>query len=85
MIECSLRHEQNRQTLVSSGVPGHLKIILQSHKEKENVVKLSCKAFRSFILDDDIRSEFSKAHDHARSLVEDHDMIQICLSLVKGK
>lgn len=35
------------------------------------VLKETCTVFRHLILDDDIRIEFSKAHDHARAIASD--------------
>lgn len=32
------------------------------------MLKETCAVFRHLILDDDIRVEFSKAHDHARAI-----------------
>lgn len=35
------------------------------------VLKETCAVFRHLILDDDVRVEFSKAHDHARAIAVD--------------
>lgn len=34
-------------------------------------MKETCAVFRHMILDDDVRVEFSKAHDHARAIASD--------------
>lgn len=35
------------------------------------VLKETCSLFRHLILDDDVRIEFSKAHEHARTIAAD--------------
>lgn len=37
----------------------------------EQVLKETCSLFRHLILDDDVRNEFSKAHDHARAIASE--------------
>lgn len=34
----------------------------------KQVLRETCSLFRHLILDDDVRIEFSKAHDHARTI-----------------
>lgn len=81
--ECCLKHENNRQKLVEAGALAHLTAFLLGHRSNSRVVRATSKALRAFTLDDDIRQEFSKAHDHARSLVEDHNLIEIFLDMLK--
>ncbi|XP_062704902.1 armadillo repeat-containing protein 6 homolog [Aedes albopictus] len=60
-------HEMNRQMIMEdSPTLKHLKTLV-GHDESE-VVKNVCALFRYLILDDDIRVEFGKAHEHARTL-----------------
>ncbi|XP_068217257.1 armadillo repeat-containing protein 6 [Palaemon carinicauda] len=82
-VECCLKHEKNRQNLVANGSLEVLTALLQAQRSCSKVVRATCKALRAFTLDDDIRQEFSKAHEHARQLVEDHDLITICLGILK--
>lgn len=57
----------NRQMIMEdSPTLKHLKTLV-GHDESE-VVKNVCALFRYLILDDDIRVEFGKAHEHARTL-----------------
>ncbi|EAT35562.1 AAEL012273-PA [Aedes aegypti] len=60
-------HEMNRQMIMEdTPMLKHLKTLV-GHNEAE-VVKNVCALFRFLILDDDIRVEFGKAHEHARTL-----------------
>ncbi|XP_066977269.1 armadillo repeat-containing protein 6 isoform X1 [Macrobrachium rosenbergii] len=81
--ECCLKHEDNRQNMVTAGSLESLAALLQAQKSCSRAMRAACKAIRAFTLDDDIRQEFSKAHEHARVLVEDHDLITICLEILK--
>lgn len=81
---CCVKHEDNRQSLVSLGALGALVSLLQGHRASSKVVRGACKAIRAFTLDDDVRQAFGKAHEHARLLAEDHGLIAVCLELIKG-
>ncbi|CAL4172295.1 unnamed protein product [Meganyctiphanes norvegica] len=81
--ESCLKHEKNRQNLVNNGGPGRIIELLKGHKDNAAIVKACCKALGAFVLDDDIRIEHGSAHDHARSLVEDHGMIKVILEVMK--
>lgn len=83
--ECCLKHEQNRQNLVAAGALGTLVAFLQAHKSNSKAIRTTSKAIRAFTLDDDMRQEYGKAHEHARLLVEEHGLIPICLDLIKSK
>ncbi|XP_073961109.1 armadillo repeat-containing protein 6 homolog [Choristoneura fumiferana] len=64
---CCIKHEMNRQRLFAKNIASNLKSLLQV----QNNVKLLSEVLaviRKFPLDDDIRVEFGKAHDHAREL-----------------
>ena len=60
-------HEMNRQAIMDDGRAVKQFKILIEHSDPE-VVKHACALFRFLILDDDIRVEFGKAHEHARTL-----------------
>uniref|UniRef100_A0A1Q3F454 Armadillo repeat-containing protein 6 n=1 Tax=Culex tarsalis TaxID=7177 RepID=A0A1Q3F454_CULTA len=63
-------HEMNRQAIMDDGrVLKQFKILIE-HSDSE-VVKQVCALFRFLILDDDIRVEFGKAHEHARTLANE--------------
>ncbi|XP_076066743.1 armadillo repeat-containing protein 6 isoform X2 [Oratosquilla oratoria] len=81
--ESCLRHENNRQNLVKAGAHGKVVALLQGHRSSAKIVRFACKCLRSFILDDDVRCAFGKAHDHARTLVEELSVIKVSLELLK--
>lgn len=82
-MQCCVKHEDNRQSLVSLGALGALVSVLQAHRTSSRVVRGVCKALRAFTLDDDVRQAFGKAHEHARLLAEDHNLIAVCLEFIK--
>lgn len=60
----------NRQLIVNENIlVRHLKPLL-SRSEPE-IIRNVCTCFRFLILDDDIRVEFGKAHDHARMIAQE--------------
>lgn len=60
----------NRQLIVNEDIlVKHLKPLLSSTDTE--VVKNICTCIRFLILDDDIRVEFGKAHDHARMIAQE--------------
>lgn len=63
-------HEMNRQAIMDDGRTVKQFKILIEHNDPE-VVKQVCATFRFLILDDDIRVEFGKAHEHARTLANE--------------
>ncbi|XP_072946459.1 armadillo repeat-containing protein 6 homolog [Epargyreus clarus] len=64
---CCLKHELNRQRIFERNIGDNFKIILKK-KGNPTLLIVSLQAIRKFALDDDIRVEFGKAHEHAREL-----------------
>ncbi|CAH0715057.1 unnamed protein product, partial [Brenthis ino] len=64
---CCLKHEMNRQKLFAKNISDNLKVLLEK-KENAKLLSETLQAIRRFTLDDDIRMEFGKAHEHAREL-----------------
>lgn len=64
---CCLKHEQNRQKIFESKIVGKLKRILYETKDPVLLQEL-LRVLRHLVLDDDIRVEFGKAHEHAREI-----------------
>lgn len=62
--ECCVLHEMNRQNLFNANIIEKLKIILR--EGNPIVLKEVLSVFRALILDDDVRVEFGRAHEHAR-------------------
>lgn len=81
--ESCLKHEKNRQNLINNGGHGRIVSLLKGQKDNGAVVKACCKALRAFTLDDDVRVEHGNAHDHARFLVEDYNLIIVTLQVIK--
>ncbi|XP_058067338.1 armadillo repeat-containing protein 6 homolog [Anopheles bellator] len=60
-------HEMNRQTIMENNLTvATLKTFLS--RPEPAIIRNVCCLFRYLILDDDIRVEFGKAHEHARAL-----------------
>lgn len=62
--ECCVKHENNRQQIFEAAILDHLKILLNN--ESAQLLRHVCGVLRSLVLDDDVRHEFGKAHEHAR-------------------
>ncbi|XP_077989439.1 armadillo repeat-containing protein 6-like [Glandiceps talaboti] len=67
-----IMHETNRQAYVTDNDLITLLLqALQKHKDAAAVTRESCQALRILTVDDDIRVPFGKAHDHAKTMVEE--------------
>lgn len=66
IIKACIMHETNRQNIMNVGIMTHLQPLLSY--DQDFVIKYVCQLFRCLILDDDIRVEFGKAHDHAKAI-----------------
>jgi hypothetical protein len=62
--ECCLMHEMNRQHLIDSNIVDKLSALLQ--EGNSYILKELLTVLRVLILDDDVRVEFGRAHEHAR-------------------
>lgn len=67
--ECCIMHEMNRQNIFQAGVLSHLKAPLESNDL--SLIRDVLGVLRALVLDDDVRVEFGKAHDHARVIASD--------------
>lgn len=67
ITNCCIKHEMNRQKLFAKNIAENLKLLL---KVTGNTKLLSetLQVIRKLTLDDDVRVEFGKAHDHAKEL-----------------
>ncbi|RLU25296.1 hypothetical protein DMN91_003389 [Ooceraea biroi] len=63
--ECCIKHELNRQRIFETNIFEKLKKILVRADVDAYEVKDACSVIRAFVLDDDIRHEYGKAHEHA--------------------
>ncbi|CAG4972170.1 unnamed protein product [Colias eurytheme] len=67
MSVCCLKHEINRQKIFAQNIIENLKKLLKI-KGNTKLLSETLQVIRRLTLDDDIRMEFGKAHEHAREL-----------------
>ncbi|XP_029679470.1 armadillo repeat-containing protein 6 homolog isoform X1 [Formica exsecta] len=63
--ECCIKHELNRQKIFDTNIFEKLKKILVREDVGAHEIKDACSVIRALVLDDDIRHEYGKAHEHA--------------------
>ncbi|KAH0625767.1 hypothetical protein JD844_033998 [Phrynosoma platyrhinos] len=78
-----LKHEQNRQDLVKSGILSLLTGAIVQHGDRADVVREACSGLRIMTFDDDIRVPFGHAHDHAKMIVVEHNGLGILIEAAK--
>jgi len=81
--ECCIKHEVNRQKIFETNIFEKLKKILVCPNVDLYVVKHSCAVIRAFVLDDDIRHEYGKAHEHATIMAK--GALDVFIGLLKRK
>lgn len=64
---CCLKHEKNRQTIFENNIVYNIKRLLRDRKNITLLTELF-QLIRRLCLDDDVRVEFGKAHEHARDI-----------------
>ncbi|KAK9872349.1 hypothetical protein WA026_017808 [Henosepilachna vigintioctopunctata] len=67
--ECCILHEMNRQKLYDANILSKLKVLLE--KASSDILQSILALFRALVLDDDVRVEFGKAHEHARGIASE--------------
>lgn len=68
--ECCILHELNRQQIFNAGILEHLKPHLDDEASTP-LLRDVLGVLRGLILDDDVRVEFGKAHEHAKAIAGD--------------
>ncbi|CAD6201268.1 GSCOCG00000069001-RA-CDS [Cotesia congregata] len=68
--ECCIKHEMNRQNLVKAGIIDRIMRILNKKEKTSSELRDACGVVRALVLDDDVRLEFGKAHEHASQLAK---------------
>ncbi|PBC33031.1 Armadillo repeat-containing protein [Apis cerana cerana] len=63
--ECCIKHESNRQNIFNADIFNKLKKILIRDNASGPELRDACAVIRALVLDDDIRHEYGKAHEHA--------------------
>ncbi|XP_061879515.1 armadillo repeat-containing protein 6 isoform X1 [Entelurus aequoreus] len=81
---CCLKHEQNRQDLVKAGVLPLLTGAVKQHSGCAEVVKEASAALRVMTFDDDVRVTFGHAHEHAKSIVLEHNGLKVLIDSAKA-
>lgn len=79
--ECCILHEMNRQKIFDAGILDHLKPLLD--EAQAPLLRDVLGVLRALVLDDDVRVEFGRAHDHAKAIASD-TLTQI-ISLLSSK
>uniref|UniRef100_A0A8C6B429 Armadillo repeat-containing protein 6 n=1 Tax=Monodon monoceros TaxID=40151 RepID=A0A8C6B429_MONMO len=79
-----LKHEQNRQSLVKTGVLPLLTGAIARHSHCADVVREACWALRIMTFDDDIRVPFGRAHDHAKMIVQENGGLKVLIEAAKA-
>ncbi|XP_053620040.1 armadillo repeat-containing protein 6 homolog [Plodia interpunctella] len=64
---CCVKHEMNRQKIFAKNIVENLKNLVETRKDPK-LTSACMLVVRRLTLDDDIRVEFGKAHDHAKEL-----------------
>eukprot|EP00088_Acartia_fossae_P031800 TRINITY_DN3260_c0_g1_i1.p1 TRINITY_DN3260_c0_g1~~TRINITY_DN3260_c0_g1_i1.p1 ORF type:complete len:461 (-),score=117.10 TRINITY_DN3260_c0_g1_i1:475-1827(-) len=75
LLVCCVRHEENRQNIVASGILQEIYNITENGT-REHQLRVS-RVWMALVQDDDIRVPFGKAHDHAREIVEKYDALKV--------
>lgn len=81
---CCLKHEQNRQDLVKGGILPLLTGAIIQHSACAELVKEASAALRVMTFDDDVRVTFGQAHEHAKSIVLEHNGLKILIEAAKA-
>ncbi|XP_029469716.1 armadillo repeat-containing protein 6 [Rhinatrema bivittatum] len=79
-----LKHEQNRQDLVKSGILPLLTGAMVKHGSDAEVVREACSALKIMTFDDDIRVPFGHAHEHAKMIVMENNGLKVIIETAKG-
>ncbi|XP_051253512.1 armadillo repeat-containing protein 6 [Dicentrarchus labrax] len=79
-----LKHEQNRQDLVKGGVLPLLTGAITQHSACAELVKEAAAALRVMTFDDDVRVTFGHAHEHAKSIVLEHNGLKVLIEAAKA-
>lgn len=82
LAKACVMHEINRQNIFNADIVKYLKPLLAD--ESSEIITDVCTVFRYLILDDDIRVEFGKAHEHARAIAAEV-LVEITTLLTKFK
>jgi hypothetical protein len=77
-------NEPNRQFFVENGLCENLMKFFSKHKGSDMVISDACQLIRSLLLDDDVRCEFGKAHEHAKYIAAKLNGLDVLLEIGLG-
>lgn len=77
-------NEPNRQHLVENGLCESLMEIFMHHRTHNYVLAEACQLIRNLLLDDDIRVEFSNAHETAKYIASKLNGLDVLMSIGLG-
>lgn len=80
-----LLNEPNRQYLVEHGLCENLMRLIKKHKRNELVLCQVCQLIRCLLLDDDLRVEYGKSHEHAKFIASELNGIDVLLQIGLGQ
>ena len=83
VLNCCVRHEQNRQNLVRNGLLDKVDAVLEAGGGGFEI--RVARIWQALVQDDDVRVPFGKAHDHAREIVEDHKALKQLVKAINGR
>jgi len=81
---CCVLHEANRQQFVALDVIPVTAGLLTAHHSQREVVRTACAVFSALTLDDDVRVQFGKSHEHAKAIVFEGNALDVLLQLASG-
>ncbi|XKL61187.1 hypothetical protein PGB90_008244 [Kerria lacca] len=65
-VECCIKHELNRTKFLNSDcLMNSMKNLMEKETISPDILRVMCKLFQTFVLNDDIRAEIPLAHKHA--------------------
>ncbi|CAK8694081.1 unnamed protein product [Clavelina lepadiformis] len=77
------KHESNRVHLVKSNGIEHIMLSAERFKGSISVVREACGALRCLTMDDDVRVQFGKAHEHTKLVVMEHSGLERLFQLAR--
>ena len=73
--------ENNRQMYVENGLCELLIDLFQTHKKSNLILLEICNLIRNLLLDDDLRVEFGRSHEHAKFIASQLNGLDVLLSI----
>lgn len=77
-------NEPNRQFFVENGLCECLMHLFEKHKASNAVITDACQLIRALLLDDDLRVEFGKSHEHAKYIASKLNGLDVLLHIGLG-